>query len=154
MIRINRLLVPIDFSEFSTQALRYGQELCETFGAELHLLHTLEVHVSNTPQFAFGLALPDRFQESTEQVIRRMNELAAGAWAENKKVVRETAHGSPTVEIVNYAKVHDIDIIVIGTHGRTGLSHVLMGSVAEYVVRQAPCPVLVVRTEGHQIVSP
>ncbi len=154
MIKINRLLVPIDFSEFSTQALRYGQELCEKFGAELHLLHTLEVHVSKTPQFALGLALPDRVKESTEQVVRKMNQLAVGPWAENRKVVRETAHGSPTVEIVNYAKVHNIDIIVIGTHGRTGLSHVLMGSVAEYLVRQAPCPVLVVRTEGHQIVAP
>jgi universal stress protein A len=62
--------------------------------------------------------------------------------------------GSPKAEIVRYARKQDIDLIVLATHGRTGLSHVLMGSVAESIVRTAPCPVLTVRPEGHQFVMP
>jgi nucleotide-binding universal stress UspA family protein len=153
MIQVNRVLVPIDFSEFSDQALKYGQELCEKFGAELHLLHVLETHVTSTPQFAMGLAVPDREEESTAAVSEKMNELPGGDWGD-KPVKRTAAHGSPFVEIVKYAKDNQIDVIAIGTHGRTGLSHVILGSVAENVVRHAPCPVLIVRNEGHQFVAP
>jgi len=154
MIKINRVLVPIDFSEFSYQALKYGQEFCDKFDAELHLLHILEIHVTTTPQFTMGLAIPDRQEESQELVMEKMSQLPGNDWATDKKVVRETAHGSPFVEIVKYAREHEIDVIILGTHGRTGLSHVFMGSVAENVVRQAPCPVLIVSKEGHQFVAP
>jgi nucleotide-binding universal stress UspA family protein len=62
--------------------------------------------------------------------------------------------GSPKVEIINYARTHNIDLIVLSTHGRTGLTHVIMGSVAESIVRTAPCPVLTMRPDGHQFVMP
>ena len=62
--------------------------------------------------------------------------------------------GTPFLEVIRYAKDHDIDLVIVGTHGRTGLVHVLMGSVAEKIVRKAPCPVLAVRPEGHQFVMP
>jgi nucleotide-binding universal stress UspA family protein len=71
-----------------------------------------------------------------------------------RQVVREVQSGPPFVEIVRYAKEHDVDLIVMGTHGRTGIAHALIGSVAEKVVRKAPCPVLTVRPEGHQFVMP
>lgn len=154
MIQINRVLVPIDFSEFSDQALTYGQELCEKYGAELHLLHVLEVHVTGTPQFTMGLAVPELQEESVEAVMNKMNELPGNDWGADRTVVRKTAKGSPFVETVRYAKDNNVDVIVIATHGRTGLSHVFLGSVAEGVVRHAPCPVLIVRKEGHQFVSP
>ena len=154
MIEIKKVLVPIDFSEFSDQALRYGQELCEKFEAELHLLHVLELHVTGAPQFTMGIALPEVKEESTEAAMKKLNDMPNGYWPENRKLVRKTAHGAPFVEIVRYAKEQDIDVIAMGTHGRTGLSHLFIGSIAENVVRQAPCPVSIVRKEGHQFVSP
>ena len=154
MIQINRVLVPVDFSNFSTHAMKYAQEVCEKFAAELHLLHVLEMHVTGTPQFAMGLAVPERVEESAEEVREYLDKLPEEARASTRQVVREIAHGSPFVEIVRYAKENVIDLIVMGTHGRTGLSHVFVGSVAENVVRHAACPVLVVRPEGHQFVAP
>ncbi len=154
MIQINRVLVPVDFSEFSDEALKYGREFCVKFAADLHLLHILEIHTSRTPSFALGLAVPKRYEESQEQAMEKLKELPGKSWPAERSVVRETAHGSPFVEIIKYAKEHTIDIIVMGTHGRTGLNHVFMGSVAENVVRQAPCPVLTIRPEGHSFVAP
>ena len=101
-----------------------------------------------------GFAVPHRREESADAAMEKMNSMPDQDWSEKNVVVRETAHGSPYPEIVKYAKDNDIDVIAIGTHGRTGLSHVLMGSVAENVVRHAPCPVLIIRKEGHQFVSP
>jgi nucleotide-binding universal stress UspA family protein len=75
-------------------------------------------------------------------------------WDEKHTVVRELRKGSPFLEIVRYAKDKNIDLIVLGTHGRSGLSHVLLGSVAERVVRKAPCPVLTVRHPEHEFVMP
>jgi len=69
-------------------------------------------------------------------------------------VIHAVVEGSPKVEIIAYARKHDIDLIVLSTHGRTGLTHVIMGSVAESVVRTAPCPVLTMRPDGHQFVMP
>jgi nucleotide-binding universal stress UspA family protein len=154
MIQLDRVLVPVDFSDSTLQALKYGQELCEKFDAELHLVHVLEIHVTGTPQFAMGVAIPERVEESAAMVAEEMKKYPDSDWCEGHKVVRETLRGAPFVEIVRYAKNHNIDAIVMGTHGRTGLNHVFMGSVAENVVRHATCPVLIVRSQGHQFVSP
>ena len=75
-------------------------------------------------------------------------------WVEGRKMIRVVVEGSPKLEIIQYARDQNIDLIVLATHGRTGLRHVIMGSVAETVVRTAPCPVLTVRSEGHQFVTP
>ena len=152
MIHIKRVLVPIDFSEFSDRALQYGKELCKKFDAELHLLHALEVHVTGAPQFSMGLAVPERVEESSAEVMQELNKLPGDDY--DLPVERSTAQGSPFLAIVNYAKENDIDLIALGTHGRSGLNHVFLGSVAENVARQAPCPVLIVRKDGHQFVSP
>jgi len=75
-------------------------------------------------------------------------------WGEGKRVTIATRQGSPFLQIITYVKEHDIDMIVMGTHGRSGLPHVLIGSVAERVVRKAPCPVLTIRPSEHQFVMP
>ena len=142
-MNVNRVLVPVDFSEFSDRALAAGIELCDKFGAELHLLHVLEVHVTGTPQFAMGLAVPDREEESADAVMAELNKLPGDDWGGT--VVRATAHGSPILAIGDYAKDNNIDLIAMGTQGRTGLSHLLLGSVAENVARHAPCSVMVIR---------
>lgn len=156
MIQLNRILLPTDFSNYSAEATKYACALAEKFDAELHLLHVLETHLSATPEFAAGLALPTPVKESRAACEQLLVKVLDPAWAELRKgrIVRSIEDGNPFVEIVRYAKEHEIDLIVIGTHGRGALAQVLMGSVADRVVRKAPCPVLTVRPEGHQFVMP
>ena len=90
-------------------------------------------------------------QESAEKAL---DQLLDQDWAQGKKIVKSTRQGPPFLEIIRYAKENEIDLIVLGTHGRTGLAHVLLGSVAEKVVRKASCPVLTVRSDEHQFAMP
>lgn len=156
MIRLARILLPTDFSKYSSEATKYACALAEKFDAELHLLHVLETHLSSTPEFAAGLALPTTVKENRAACEKAMLAVLDAAWAQSRrsKIVRAITEGTPFVEIVRYAKDQSIDLIVLGTHGRSGLAYVLMGSVAERVVRKAPCPVLTIRPEGHQFVMP
>ncbi len=154
MMNLQRILHPTDFSEHASHALRYACELADRFDAELHLVHVLEVHVSSTPQFGMGLALPANIHESEEAAQRALEQLLDADWAASHRVVRATLQGNAFVEVIRYAREQKMDMIVLSTHGRTGLSHILMGSVAERVVRKAPCPVLTIRPEGHQFVMP
>ncbi len=154
MIQLARILLPTDFSEFSARATRYACALAEQFGSELHVLHVLETIESMAPDFGMGLALPGRIVESKRAAEKALDGVVDTNWAAGRSIVKATVEGTPFLEIIRYAKQHDIDLIVVGTHGRSGLVHVLMGSVAEKVVRKAPCPVLTVRPEGHQFVMP
>lgn len=153
-IRIQRILLPTDFSTYSAAATKYACEFVTRFDAELHLLHSLETHVSTTPGFGMGLALPVHIQESRVAAEKALTSVLAPQWSAGRTVVQAVVEGSPKVEIVRYARKHEIDLIVLATHGRSGLAHVIIGSVAESVVRTAPCPVLTVRPEGHQFVMP
>lgn len=153
-IDIKRVLLPTDFSSYSATATKYACELATRFDAELHLLHALEVHLSSTPGFGMGLALPQYVHESKAAVEKALAGVLDPQWAVGRKVVQAVVEGSPKVEIVRYARTQEIGLIVLATHGRSGLAHVIIGSVAESVVRTAPCPVLTVRPEGHQFVMP
>lgn len=153
-IQIQRILLPTDFSTYSATATKYACELATKFGAELHLLHALEIHLASTPAFGMGLALPNYINESRNAAEKAMTSVLDPQWSAGRTIVHALVDGSPKVEIVGYARKHDIDLIVLATHGRSGLSHVIIGSVAESVVRTAPCPVLTVRPEGHQFVMP
>ncbi|HEV3256176.1 MAG TPA: universal stress protein [Gemmataceae bacterium] len=153
-IRIQRILLPTDFSTYSATATKYACELVTRFDAELHVLHTLEVHLSSTPYFGMGLALPNYLHESRKAADISLSSVLDAQWSAGRRVVQAVVEGSPKVEIIRYARNHEIDLIVLATHGRSGLAHVLIGSVAESVVRTAPCPVLTVRPEGHQFVMP
>ena len=153
-IDIKRILLPTDFSTYSATATKYACELATKFDAELHLLHTLEVHLSTTPDFGMGLDLPRYINESRDAAAKSLASVLDPQWSAGRTVVQSVVEGSPKVEIVRYARKHDIDLIVLATHGRSGLAHVIIGSVAESVVRTAPCPVLTVRPVGHQFVMP
>ncbi|GAB4143495.1 MAG: universal stress protein [Planctomycetaceae bacterium] len=155
MIELKRILVPTDFSEHSANALKYGCALAEKFSSELHLLHVLQDLVAMVPEP--GLAFPppgDYIEELKTSAENALNKLPDPEWSLSAEVVRDTRQGPPFLEIVRYAKEKDVDLIVMGTHGRSGLSHMLMGSVAEKVVRKAPCPVLTVRPDQHEFVMP
>jgi nucleotide-binding universal stress UspA family protein len=145
MIELKNILVAIDFDDASMTALTYGRTLARTFGARLHVLHVLE------NSFLRAVANDPRHVESG--VARRLEEtLAAGdADIESVPIVRRS--DSPADEVVNYARAEGIDLIVMGTHGRPGVAHFLMGSVAEKVVRTAPCPVLTVRHPEREFIT-
>lgn len=153
-IQLQRILLPTDFSNYSTAAAKYACELATKFDADLHLLHTLEQHLSSTPGFEMGLAILNYVKESREAAEKSLAAVIDPKWLTGRKPIHVVLEGSPKTEIVRYARKERIDLIVLATHGRTGLAHVMMGSVAETVVRTAPCPVLTVRPEGHQYVMP
>jgi universal stress protein A len=150
--QLSRILVPVDFSEQSLAALRYATFLAAPFHAKVDVLHVWEV-----PHFVgmdLMLQMPNVDSEPLEQYVRdqvaqEMNDfLAAGQLREHVQVTQRLEAGDVDSVILQVAKAERYDLIVMGTHGRTGLAHLLMGSVAENVVRHAPCPVLTVRHPG------
>lgn len=151
MIQLERILLATDFSENSAFATNYACALTDKFNAELHVLNV----IPPMPLHTTGNSLLPRYLEA-ERVAATEGIAAAidSQWEEGKAVIRELREGTPFVEIIRYAKENAVDLIVMGTHGHTGLDHVLIGSVAERVVQKAPCPVLTVRPEGHHFVMP
>jgi len=148
MPEIRRILLPTDFSPRAETAKAYALKLAGTFGAELHLLHVLQEPIAIVPESGLAVAPPalnmPELTKAAEDGLAGINVPEPGRIA--ARVVRS---GLPAEEIVRYAGETGIDMIVQGTHGRTGLAHVLLGSVAEKVVRKAPCAVLTVRPHGH-----
>jgi len=146
--RFRNILVAIDFSACSDAALSYGRILARTFGATLHVLHVVEAAAARDWLGAghIAAALPE-LKTSLED--GRRARLEALITADDRKALGAVSilrSFEPAGEaITDQARSNQIDLIVIGTHGRQGLSHLVMGSVAEHVVRSAPCPVLVVR---------
>jgi len=156
MIKLNRILIPTDFSDFSKPAMTYACAMAARFESELHLLHVSPDAAMVMPDVtAYGIEnmMVDvaAIEKSSMEQLQR---LPPDNWENGREIVRVTKMGSPFLEIIQYAKDMDIDLIVIGTHGRSGLMHLLMGSVAENIVRKAPCPVLTVKPDGHQFVMP
>jgi nucleotide-binding universal stress UspA family protein len=155
MIKINKVLVATDFSEASESALLYGREFARTFGAALHVLHIVE----NSTTWAGPEAVSvDFVRLQAELEASAQNALLRIIDAEDREQLNAVAAirtGSSTaLEIAAYAKEEGIDLILMGTHGRGMMGHLLMGSVAEKVVRIAPCPVLTVRHPEHEFIQP
>jgi nucleotide-binding universal stress UspA family protein len=142
-----KILVPIDFSEPSDAALLYGRNLAKAFGAELHVLHVME------NQF-----LRPTFKSTAAVETGMANRVAERLSPEDRTTLRAVSavrmSDEPHDEIIRYAEDEAIDLIVMGTHGRGGVARLLMGSVAEKVVRTARCPVLTVRHPEHEFVTP
>jgi nucleotide-binding universal stress UspA family protein len=153
MINLKKILVPTDFSVGSEVALRYARELATAFQAQLHILHVLEDPIPYTSVEAF--AVPVQFYQDLEKSVRQRMEQVLDAEDRQKFDAQlTTEQGSPFVQIIKYAKANEMDLIVMGTHGRGPIAHMLLGSVAEKVVRKAPCPVLTVRHPEHEFVKP
>ena len=149
MIEIRAILAPTDFSAHSQQAVRYACGLAERLGAELHLVHILsEILPAGPDPILMPVMPPEYYQENESRAKETLDRLLDPSWGSPRAVVTAVRWGSPVETIVAYAIDHHVDLIVIATHGRTGLSHVLLGSVAERIVREAPCPVLTLRDRG------
>jgi universal stress protein A len=142
MISIQGVLVPVDFSKESVLAAKFAASMAREYKTKLYVLHVIEP----LPSYIYNY-LPDDVAKNTRQQVKE--DLAAVIPAGVKKdlqVVEMVEGGAPARHlIVEKAKELGVDVIVIATHGRTGLSHVLLGSVAEHVIRHAPCPVFVIR---------
>ncbi|MGD9905201.1 MAG: universal stress protein [Vicinamibacterales bacterium] len=154
-LAVRRVLAPTDFSDSSAIALRYAVELADAFGAELHLLHVVERWVEQ--QWAAALAGLASVDVEAEARAKADAELAGVLTHEERERLRArlvTRTGTPFLEIVRYAQQEAVDLIVMGTHGRGAMAHLMMGSVAENVVRKARCPVLTVPRAGHDFVKP
>jgi nucleotide-binding universal stress UspA family protein len=155
MIDLHRILVPTDFSKHSENALTYAAAFAEKFGAELHVLHVVQDLALFVPDAVSAMPpLAPPVEQVTAAVRGALHRVVEDSRLQGLKVSAAVREGTPFLEIIRFAKDNDIDLIVMGTHGRTGLAHVLMGSVTEKVVRKAPCPVLTVRHPEHEFVHP
>lgn len=144
MFIIKNILVTTDFSDYSAAALDHALSLAEIHDAKVHLLHVVEERTGLSRHK--GAAGSDSTPKSGEALAaRRMSRFVFEHIDEYTTVLESIRSGIPHVEFIRYAKEHAIDLIVIATHGRTGLSHVVVGSVAERVVRYSPVPVLTVK---------
>jgi nucleotide-binding universal stress UspA family protein len=150
-----KILVPIDFSPHSDEALRVAGSLAKAFDAPLTMLHVFSPPVYPMPEGAF-VTLPAAYAELIDATRTRLEEITAKFKKahEGVKIDSTTVEGVPFREIITFARKGGHDLIVMGTHGRTGLKHVFLGSVAEKVVRKASCAVLTVRLPGHTFEQP
>jgi universal stress protein A len=153
MLNLSHILHPTDFSDNSDQALKYACSLATQFGAELHLINVVHDAGLISPPIA-GFIPPDYYEQQIQRATEELASLPEKVLSHSGSVTRNICQGVPFVEIIRYAKENAIDMIVMGTHGYSGLKHVMLGSVAENVVRNAPCPVLTVRPEKHEFVMP
>jgi len=149
MMRIRRILYPTDFSATATQALKHALFLAEQFEAELHMLHAIILHESDPRD-------PDRHFPEPSEILNQLFEIADSEMAEivhkneakTFTLIEAKVRGYSAGEVIlQYTDEHDIDLVVMGTHGRRGPARLFLGSVAEEVVRHAPCPVLTLREE-------
>ena len=169
-VELKKILCPVDFSRNAAHATRYALAFAETHKAALLLLQVEDVYVPCVPMDYPGVDGVAPLCCTSEEIEAEsctgeaedadkddsLERLAADLH-ETHQTVEITplrAIGKPFVEIVRTAKERDVDLIVMGTHGRTGLAHMLIGSTAEKVVRMAPCPVLTVKHPEHEFVMP
>jgi nucleotide-binding universal stress UspA family protein len=147
MLELKNILAPTDFSHHAESGLRYACGLAERFGATLHLVHVLpEVVAPVGPEPMILPSLPaEYYDEAQAAALATLEQCLLAEWGKPVRVERAVRWGDSVQGIVSHARDQKIDLIVLATHGRTGLGHVLLGSVAERIVREAPCPVLTVR---------
>ena len=145
--RLHRILVPIDFSEHSRHALSYALSVAKQFHSDLLLVYVVETTVYPA-EFGFGqVALPSAQieEEFMQRGKRELDKLVRSDIKNQVECRTFVVEGKPAQEILTIAQKEEVDMIVIATHGHTGVEHLLFGSTTEKVVRKAPCPVLVVR---------
>lgn len=156
MIALKKVLVATDFGPAAESALRYGRALARGFDAELHVLHVVDnVFARAIAGYEYAVMSP-QIQHDLESAGRRQTEalLQDDDRRDLHALATTVTSASPAEAIVEYARTHTVDLIIVGTHGRGPVAHLFLGNVAERVVRMAPCPVLTVRDHEHEFVLP
>lgn len=142
---IKKILVPIDFSDYSKNALKYAVQFSKNFKAKIYLVYVVEP-VIYPADFSMGqVAIPSMDFDLHERAEEELKNLAQNFISADIEVETLIKSGKPFVEINETAREKDVDLIIIATHGHSGVEHILFGSTAEKVVRKAPCPVLTLR---------
>lgn len=142
---IKRVVVPIDFSDYSKSALKYAVSFCKHFNAKIILVYVVEP-VIYPPDFSMGqIAMPNVAIDMDKRANEELEKLAKKEIPSDLEVTTKIRTGKPFVEIIETAADEDADMIIIATHGHSGVEQILFGSTAEKVVRKAPCPVLTIR---------
>jgi nucleotide-binding universal stress UspA family protein len=157
MENLKKILYPTDFSEYSLAALPYAVRLAQQNDAELYCLHVVEMPHEEylTSEYMVPLNVPHVPEDKILRTARaRLERFVAENLSGVDKVTSRVLIGVPFIEIIRYARDQSIDLIVIGTHGHSALAAMLLGTVAEKVVRKAPCPVLTVRHPKHVFEMP
>jgi nucleotide-binding universal stress UspA family protein len=154
MVSIRRILVPSDFSEPAAAALKYARALAEEFGSHLHIFHVVpEPFVYPWGTEISTMPLVDLLAQSEALSNTRLAELIPKDQAPKGGLTTSTAIGTPVDQILDYIDDSHIDLVVMGTHGRGPVGHLLLGSVAERIVRRSPVPVLTVKGDVRPAIS-
>jgi nucleotide-binding universal stress UspA family protein len=140
-----KILVPVDFSQCSIDALRCALSLARQYESKLILLHVIDARAYESIFHIHMISQEEAFEALKGNAIKKYEEMLVDLDAKDVEMEKRVIDGHPYVEIVRMAAHEEVDLVVIGTHGRSGLDHILFGSVAEKVVRKAPCPVLAVK---------
>jgi nucleotide-binding universal stress UspA family protein len=154
MINLKRILTATDFSRHSQVALQYAAAFAKAFHAEVYLCHVLESpdFLAQFPPVSEGYFPPNLGELQEKQARIQCEQVLASVGLSQAQVL--LLHGKPSLEIIQAAREEDVDLVILGTHGRGAVAHMLLGSIAEKVVRTAPCPVLTVRAGEHEFVHP
>jgi len=153
VIKLKKVLVPTDFSESARHALTYGISFAREYEAELTLLHVVENLTVGYASDLFPVPMAEVFQEISGYARTELAKLGEEARAKDVTVAEVVVQGKPSAEIMRFAREAEVDMIVLGTHGKGMLDQALFGSTTERVVRRAPCPVLTVRLAEHEFVD-
>lgn len=151
MFNLKNIIVPTDFSKLSYSAFEYARDLAEMMGATIHLIHVLEKNPPFVSKRDTDISEEELMKSIKEKTQRQLNEIADEIKEESPiKIVEILRQGVDYEEIIRYSKEVHGDMIVIATHGRTGIFHTLLGSVAEKVIRYSKCPVLVISPQEEE----
>lgn len=143
---VQNILVPCDFSGYMNEVIKFSVDLAKRYQAKLTLLHVYEMPIYAIPPDSVLMVAPDVLSQQLSEMMQLLEQTKTDLEAQGvHNVVTKLAQGAAAVEILKECDENHYDLIVMGTHGRTGIKHVLIGSVAEKIVRKAPCPVLTIR---------
>ncbi len=151
---ISKILIPTDFSATSRHAFTYAVDLNRLFRARLYLIHVLQDFTEFSEYTLSPTILPQLYLEFEQNATNKLEEMVNLNVPEDMHCDTYLLHGIPFYEIIQFARAEQIDLIVVGSHGRTGLKHVLFGHTAEKVVKKSPCPVLSIRHPDTEFTMP
>lgn len=157
MIKIRNILVPVDFSEFAQKAVRYGLEIARDRKSKVFFLHVINQRIIDGVQELSIKGYKGDFVKVIRQMLsdreKDLDQFVPPDWRQDVETEFVINKGKPADEIIKTAKELNIDLIVVGTQGRSALASALIGSVARNIVNHAPCPVLVVRPVEHEFIA-
>lgn len=154
MAKIKKILFPTDFSKSSDYALQYAISIATAFKAKLYILHVIEGAHREDYFLVLTLTSEEIEKKLKEEAQKNLEKLVSKNLSQEIEFETSVKSGTPFVEIIRAAKQESIDLIVMSSHGKSGISEILIGSVAERVMRKAPCPVLVVKPKDFKFVMP